>query len=165
MNVVHLIGYLGRDPEPRSFANGDRVASLSLATHRRLPPDERGQRRDKTDWHRVRVYGPAEGGMVELVLTGARKGSRLQVTGELTTAVLVDAEGRRSSVTFVDVRPGPGHVELLDPPRRSADATAPEAPNSPAAGPGDGASGDGGRRGGAAAQDLAAAEGLLGDDL
>ena len=117
MNVVHLIGYLGRDPDVRTFPEGDRVVTVSLATHKRRSPAADGSRRERTDWHRIRVYGPQEGGMPDILLTYAGKGSRVRVQGELTATSMIDNQGRRIPLTFVDVRPNQGALELMDPPR------------------------------------------------
>lgn len=113
MNVVTLIGHVGRDPEVRSFPNGDRVAQLSLATSKYARNPTTGAREDKTDWHRIRFYGPAAGGLVDRVTKAVRKGSRISVVGELSTAIISTQSGDRVTLTYIDVRRMDG-LEILD---------------------------------------------------
>lgn len=151
MNVIHLIGYLGKDPQERSFPNGDRVVNLTLATHKRLPPDTDGQRRERTDWHKIRVYSPPESGPAEVLLRYARKGTRLRVQGELVNGSVIDERGSRIPLAFIDVRIGSGEIELMDPPRQRTAGT-PDAP------------GETGNRG-RPSDPLETQDGLMGDDL
>jgi single-strand DNA-binding protein len=117
MNVAFLIGRVGRNPEIREFANGGRVAQFTLATNRYWRDRATGERREKTDWHRIRVYGGASGGLVDRVSRYVEKGVRLQIQGEITSTTVINDRGERIPVTFIDVRRSDG-IELLDLPGR-----------------------------------------------
>jgi single stranded DNA-binding protein len=117
MNVAFLIGRVGRNPEIREFANGGRVAQFTLATNRYWRDRSTGERREKTDWHRIRVRGGASGGLVDRVSQYVEKGMRLQIQGEITSTTVINDRGERIPVTFIDVRRSDG-IELLDLPRR-----------------------------------------------
>ena len=78
LNKVSLIGYIGSDPEIRATSSGTRVAKLSLATNRKWK-DSSGQEQEKTDWHRLTVFGKA----VDIVEQWVKKGDRLYVEGRL----------------------------------------------------------------------------------
>lgn len=116
MNVAHLLGYVGRDPQMRTFANGDRVAEFSLATTESWRDRASGERHERTDWHRIRCYGPPEGGLVDRVMNHVAKGARILVHGKIVSATIVNARGERIPFVYIDVR-RPDGIELVSPPR------------------------------------------------
>ena len=103
---VTLLGNLGKDPECRDFS-GDRVANFPLATSRRWT-DKSGQKQEKTDWHRISVWGK----QADLCAAYLQKGSKVLVDGRLETRSYVDKEGvqrtiveiKAASVVFLDGR-------------------------------------------------------------
>jgi single-strand DNA-binding protein len=95
MNLVLLTGRVGRDPEVKSFSNGDRVARISLATRRRRKDPQSGQMVEQADWHSVSFYGPAQGGVVDRVVQLARKGALITVRGELIYQVSTLPDGAK----------------------------------------------------------------------
>ena len=127
MNIVMLSGHVGRDPVIRTFPNGDRVAQFSLATSKVYRDRTSNELVDKTEWHRIRVYGPATGGLVDRVQRMVSKGSHLNIVGELTSTPIVTNQGEKFPISYVDVRRAEG-LEILDKKRdREARAAASQA--------------------------------------
>ncbi|NBC34058.1 MAG: single-stranded DNA-binding protein [Alphaproteobacteria bacterium] len=111
VNKVILIGNLGKDPEVRTFQNGGRVANFNLATNERWTDRNSGERREKTEWHRVAVLNDALVGVCERYL---RKGSKVYIEGQLETRKWQDQQGQDRYTTEVVVRPYRGELTMLD---------------------------------------------------
>ncbi|HEX2076771.1 MAG TPA: single-stranded DNA-binding protein, partial [Longimicrobium sp.] len=88
LNKAILIGNLGQDPEIRTTGSGSRVAQFSLATTRTWN-DQSGQKQEKTEWHRIVVWGK----LVDIVERYVKKGDRLYVEGEIQYRQYEDKEG------------------------------------------------------------------------
>ena len=110
MNRVTLLGHAGRDAEGRDLRRGERTASFSLATTRRWK-SQGGAAVEKTDWHRIVVYGGAVKPAEEMV----RKGSLVLVEGRLATREYDDSKGIRRQVTEVVVAGPQDVVNVLTP--------------------------------------------------
>ena len=82
LNKVLLIGRLGADPEIKQMVNGKSVARLSLATSQSWKDKNTGERKEKTEWHRVVVFNE---GLVNVVQQYLKKGAQVYVEGQLTT--------------------------------------------------------------------------------
>ena len=82
LNKVQLIGRLGADPEVKQMVNGKSVARLSLATSQSWKDRNSGEKKEKTEWHRVVVFNE---GLVNIVQQYLKKGSQVYVEGQLTT--------------------------------------------------------------------------------
>ena len=111
VNKVILIGNLGRDPEIRSFQNGGRVASFSLATSENWKDKTTGEKKERTEWHRVSVLNDK---LVEVVERYIKKGSKLYVEGQLETRKYTDKDGQERYTTEVVLRPFRGEITMLD---------------------------------------------------
>lgn len=111
VNKVILIGNLGRDPEIRSFQNGGRVANLSVATSENWKDRNTGERKERTEWHRVVVFNDALVGVVERFL---KKGSKIYVEGQIETRKYTDQSGAERYTTEVVLRPFRGELTMLD---------------------------------------------------
>lgn len=111
VNKVILVGNLGRDPEIRSFQNGGRVANLSVATSETWKDRQSGERRERTEWHRVVVFNEGLIGVIERFL---RKGSKVYVEGQLETRKYADQSGAERYTTEVVLRPYRGELTMLD---------------------------------------------------
>jgi single-strand DNA-binding protein len=111
VNKVILVGNLGRDPEIRSFQNGGRVANLSVATSENWKDRNTGERKERTEWHRVVVFNDALVGVVERFL---KKGSKIYVEGQLETRKYTDQSGAERYTTEVVLRPFRGELTMLD---------------------------------------------------
>ena len=131
MNRVTLLGHAGRDPEGRDLQRGERTASFTLATTRRWK-GQGGAAVEKTDWHRVVVYG----GAVKPAEAFVRKGSLVLVEGRLATREYDDSKGIRRQVTEVVVAGPQGVVNVLTPKAKDGDGGADtRATDAPAAEP------------------------------
>tara|TARA_B100000405_G_C16507445_1_gene346082 strand:- start:145 stop:600 length:456 start_codon:yes stop_codon:yes gene_type:complete len=82
LNKVQLIGRLGADPEVKQMVNGKSVARLSLATSQSWKDRNSGEKKEKTEWHRVVVFNE---GLVNVVQQYLKKGAQVYVEGQLTT--------------------------------------------------------------------------------
>jgi len=110
VNKVILIGNLGRDPEIRSFQNGGRVANLNIATSETWRDKASGERKERTEWHRVTVFNENLVGVVERFL---KKGSKVYIEGQLETRKY-EKDGREQYTTEIVLRPYRGELTLLD---------------------------------------------------
>ena len=82
LNKVLLIGRLGADPDIKQMVNGKSVARLSLATSNTWKDKNTGERKEKTEWHRVVIFNE---GLVNVVQQYVKKGSQVYIEGQLTT--------------------------------------------------------------------------------
>lgn len=94
LNKVTLIGNLGADPDVRSTANGQRVATLSVATSRQWNTPS-GERQEKTEWHRVVLWNTKFSQLADIAEKYLRKGDKVYVEGGSSTARGRIAKGRR----------------------------------------------------------------------
>ena len=111
LNKVMIIGNLGRDPESRSFQNGGKVVELRIATSETWKDRASGERKEKTEWHTVKVFQEAAANFAERYL---RKGSKVFVEGQLETRKWQDQQGQDRYSTEVVVRPFAGNLTSLD---------------------------------------------------
>lgn len=81
LNKATLIGNVGSDPEVKTMPSGDKVANLSLATSERWKDKSTGERKEKTEWHRVVVFGK----LADVVESYVKKGSKLYIEGKIQT--------------------------------------------------------------------------------
>ena len=111
VNKVIIVGNLGRDPEVRSFQNGGRVCSLNIATSESWKDKASGERKERTEWHRVSIFNDALVGIAERYL---KKGSKVYLEGQLETRKYTDKDGVEKYSTEVVLRPYRGELTLLD---------------------------------------------------
>lgn len=111
VNKVILIGNLGKDPEIRSTQNGSRIANLTLATSESWKDKATGERKEKTEWHRVSIYNDNLVGIVERFL---HKGSKVYLEGQLETRKWTDKDGIEKYTTEVVLRQFGGTLTMLD---------------------------------------------------
>lgn len=110
VNKVILVGNVGKDPEVRSLNNGDRVASFSLATSETWRDRQSGERKEKTEWHRVSVFND---NIVKVVEQYVRKGSTVYVEGSLQTRKWTDQQGVEKFSTEIVLQKFRGELTLL----------------------------------------------------
>lgn len=108
---VIICGHVGRDPEIRSFQTGGRVASFSVATSESWKDKTSGERKERTEWHKISVFNEK---LVELVERYVKKGSKLLITGQLETRKWSDKDNVEHYTTEVTLRPFKGEMVLLD---------------------------------------------------
>jgi len=109
LNKVTLIGNVGGDPEIRSTQNGDQVASFSLATSESWKDKSTGERKTKTEWHKIVIWG----GLVKIVESYVQKGSKLYIEGKLQTRSW-DKDGVTMYTTEVVLKQFNGNLVMLD---------------------------------------------------
>jgi len=97
VNKVILIGNLGRDPEVRYTTNGTPVANFTLATNERWVDQASGERKERTEWHRVVMFGK----QAEIAGEYLRKGRQVFVEGSLQTREWTDREGNKRYTTEI----------------------------------------------------------------
>jgi len=110
VNKVILVGNLGRDPEIRSMPNGDRIANLSLATSETWRDRSSGERKEKTEWHRVVVFND---NIVKVVENYLKKGSTIYVEGALQTRKWTDQQGVEKYSTEIVIGRFNGQMTML----------------------------------------------------
>jgi single-strand DNA-binding protein len=111
LNKVTIIGNVGKEPEVRSFQNGGRVASFSVATSERWKDKASGEQKERTEWHRISVLNENLVGVVEKYV---RKGTKLYLEGQLETRKWTDQSGAEKYSTEIVLRPYRGELLLLD---------------------------------------------------
>ncbi|MBV8683317.1 MAG: single-stranded DNA-binding protein [Caulobacteraceae bacterium] len=111
VNKVILVGNLGRDPEIRTLNSGDRVASFSIATSETWRDRATGERREKTEWHRISIFND---NLVKVAESYLRKGSKVYVEGSLQTRKFTDASGAERQATEVVLQKFRGELTMLD---------------------------------------------------
>ncbi|MES2904661.1 MAG: single-stranded DNA-binding protein [Pseudomonadota bacterium] len=111
VNKVILVGNLGKDPESRSFANGGKVVSFSVATSENWKDRSSGERKEKTEWHNVSIFSEGLAGVAEKYL---KKGSKVYLEGQLETRKWQDQSGNDRYTTDVVLRNFNSSMVLLD---------------------------------------------------
>lgn len=110
VNKVILIGNLGNDPDIRTMQNGNKVANLSIATSENWKDRNTGERRERTEWHRVAIFGPT----AEVAERYLRKGSKVYIEGQLQTRKWQGQDGQDRYTTEVVVQGYGGSMTMLD---------------------------------------------------
>ena len=111
VNKVILIGNLGADPEIRRTQDGRPIASLSVATSDTWKDKNTGERREKTEWHRVSVFNE---GLCRVIEQYLKKGSKVYLEGKLQTRKWQDKEGQDRYTTEVVLQNYEGNLTMLD---------------------------------------------------
>ncbi len=111
VNKVILIGNLGRDPEVRRTQSGDPIVHLSVATSENWRDKASGERRERTEWHRVVIFNDRLGEVAQKYL---RKGSKVYLEGQLQTRKWTDQSGAEKYTTEVVLQRFRGELTLLD---------------------------------------------------
>ena len=124
LNRVQLIGHLGRDPETRIANNGDKIVSLNLATSESWKDKNTGERKERTEWHRIVIFNQNLAKIAEKYI---RKGSQVFIEGKLQTRKWQDRDGNDRYTTEITLTQFVGGILLLDkrnnapPPAESAE--------------------------------------------
>ncbi len=110
VNKVILVGNLGRDPEVRTSQDGSKIVNLNIATSETWKDRSSGERKEKTEWHRVVIFNPNLADVAERFL---RKGSSVYVEGALQTRKWTDQQGQERYTTEVVIGRFKGELTLL----------------------------------------------------
>ena len=111
VNKVILVGNLGRDPEVRSTQDGAKVANLSLATSESWKDKNSGERRERTEWHRVAIFNER---LVDVAEKYLKKGSKIYIEGQLQTRKWTDQSGAERYTTEIVLNRFRGELTMLD---------------------------------------------------
>ena len=111
VNKVIIVGNLGRDPEVRTFQNGGKVVNLNIATSENWKDKSTGERKERTEWHRVSILNENLAKIAEQYL---KKGSKVYIEGQLETRKWQDKDGSDRYTTEVVLRQFRGELTLLD---------------------------------------------------
>lgn len=111
LNKVMLIGNLGKDPEIRSTQDGREIANLTLATSESWKDKMTGERREKTEWHRIAIFNE---NVVRVCKNYLKKGSKIFVEGSLQTRKWTDQSGQDKYSTEVVIQGFNGNLTMLD---------------------------------------------------
>ncbi|HEY1880063.1 MAG TPA: single-stranded DNA-binding protein [Caulobacteraceae bacterium] len=111
INKVILVGNLGRDPEIRTLNSGDKVANLNLATSETWRDRNSGERKERTEWHRVVIFND---NLVKVAENYLRKGSKIYLEGALQTRKYTDQSGAEKFSTEVVLQKFRGELTMLD---------------------------------------------------
>lgn len=113
VNKVILVGNLGRDPEIRTTQDGREIANLTIATSEHWTDRNSGERREKTEWHKVVIFNP---NLVQLTKKYIHKGSKVFIEGQLQTRKWQDQSGAERYTTEVVIQGYNGTLTFLDKP-------------------------------------------------
>ena len=111
VNKVILVGNLGKDPEVRRLNSGEPVVNLSIATSENWRDKQSGERKEKTEWHRVVIFNENLAKVAEQYL---RKGSKVYIEGQLQTRKWTDKDGAEKYSTEVVLQKFRGELTMLD---------------------------------------------------
>ncbi len=109
VNKVILVGNLGKDPEVKYTANGSAIANLSIATSESWKDKQSGERKEKTEWHRVSIFGK----LAEIAGEYLREGSQVYLEGKLQTRKWQDQSGQDRYSTEVVLQGYDGVMQML----------------------------------------------------
>ena len=110
VNKVILVGNLGKDPEIRTLTSGDRVANLSLATSETWRDRQSGEKKEKTEWHRVVIFND---NLVKVAENYLKKGSNVYIEGSIQTRKWTDQSGQEKFSTEVVLQKFRGELTML----------------------------------------------------
>jgi len=119
INKVILVGTLGADPEVKYAANGNAIVNLSVATSEEWNDKNTGQKQQKTEWHRVSIFGK----LAEIAGQYLRKGSQVYLEGKLQTRKWQDQNGQDRYTTEVVISGFDGTMQMLGGANRSGGDT------------------------------------------
>ncbi len=111
VNKVILVGNLGKDPDVRRLSSGEPVVNLSLATSESWRDKASGERRERTEWHRVVIFNENLAKVAEQYL---RKGAKVYLEGQLQTRKYTDKDGAEKYTTEVVLQRFRGELVMLD---------------------------------------------------
>ena len=110
LNKVQIIGNLGADPDIRAMQSGDEICNLSIATSETWKDKNTGERREKTEWHRIVIFNA---GLVKVCKNYLKKGSKVYIEGQLETRSW-EQDGQKKYATEIVLRSYRGEIKMLD---------------------------------------------------
>jgi len=117
LNKVTLIGRAGKDPEVRTTQDGGKIVNMTIATSDVWKDKNSGERKEKTEWHRIVIFNDRLADVVEKYV---RKGSQLYIEGAVQTRKWTDKDGHEKYTTEIVLQKFKGEIILLDSKKDSA---------------------------------------------
>ncbi len=111
INKVILVGNLGDDPKVSNTNNGTKIVNMNLATSESWKDRSTGERKERTEWHRVVIFNP---GLADVAEKYLRKGSKVYLEGQLQTRSWEDSSGQKRYTTEVVLQNFSGNLVMLD---------------------------------------------------
>ena len=111
LNKVDLIGHVGADPETVTFQSGGKVANFTIATSETWKDKATGEKKERTEWHRISVFSE---GLIKVVENYVRKGSKIYIQGMLQTRKWQDKSGEDRYTTEIVLKGYNSNLLLLD---------------------------------------------------
>lgn len=116
LNKATIIGRLGKDPETKTFQNGGIVCNISLATSENWKDKATGERKEKTEWHRVAIFNEH---IAKIVQSYCKKGDMIYIEGQIETRKWTDQSGVEKYTTEIVLRPFNGAMTILNSGKKS----------------------------------------------
>ena len=110
VNKVIIVGNVGKDPETRFLPNGGAVTNLTIATSESWKDKQTGEQKEKTEWHRVVIFGK----LAEIASEYVKKGSKLYIEGALQTRKWTNQQGQDQYTTEIVLQGFNGVMQMLD---------------------------------------------------
>lgn len=110
VNKAIIVGHVGKDPEIRTTNSGERIANLSVATSETWRDKSSGEKKEKTEWHRVSIFNE---NIVKVVESYVKKGSSVYIEGAIQTRKWTDKDGAEKYSTEIVVNKFRGELTLL----------------------------------------------------
>ena len=110
VNKVTILGNVGKDPETRFLPNGGAVTNLTMATSESWKDKQTGEAKEKTEWHRVVIFGK----LAEIAGEYVKKGSKLYIEGSLQTRKWANQQGQDQYTTEIVLQGFGGVMQMLD---------------------------------------------------
>ena len=110
VNRVIILGTLGGDPQITSFPSGDRIAALAVATNERWTDKASGEKKEKTEWHKVVIRNDS---LVKVAENYLSKGSKVYIEGQLQTREWTDKDGSKRYATEIVIGKFKGELTLI----------------------------------------------------
>jgi single-strand DNA-binding protein len=111
INKVILVGNVGQDPDIRATQDGREIANFSIATSESWKDKNSGEKKEKTEWHRIVIFSP---GLVNIVKSYVKKGSKLYIEGSLQSRKWTDAQGIEKFTTEIVLQNFNSTLQILD---------------------------------------------------
>lgn len=121
VNKAIIVGNVGRDPEIRSTQDGREIANLTIATSESWKDKQTGERKEKTEWHRVVIFND---GLVNVVKQYVGKGDKLYIEGQLQTRKWVNKDGQEQYTTEIVLQGYGGALVMLGAPKGGGEQSA-----------------------------------------
>jgi single-strand DNA-binding protein len=110
INKAIILGNLGKDPEVRFMPSGEAVANLTIATSESWKDKQTGEQKEKTEWHRVSIFGK----LAEIAGEYLKKGSKVYIEGSIQTRKWTNQQGQDQYTTEIVLQSFGGKMEMLD---------------------------------------------------